>query len=852
MPTNGKLVVLKCNGDLQHGLQLMLEIGRDGARPSTELVGELPPNPELAQHLLQWQQIYRSLSSDTLSINSRIQPQKIVYGGSVNRLNDCRRSAFQLQQQMTHWLESSSFLRLELRLREALSPNESIRVLIRSQDPQLRRLPWYLWDFIERYSKSEIGLSSTVSEQVEIDPQAASDCTKVKVLAILGNSLNIDVQADKQFLEALPNADVKFLVEPSRQQIDEQLWEQKWHILFFAGHSTTEGDRGFIHINQREKITLEELKYGLKRAIAKGLQIAIFNSCDGLALAQVVETLPFPQMIVMGEPVPDSVAQEFLKHFLSTYSRGESLYLSVREAKERLHSMEDRFPCASWLPTIVQNSAEIPPSYQELVNGVTHNNFQFGEDADTDIHQIPLSTTTPRITDAIGDFLRQFVLNLWRLLRRMYKGWFAILVIAITVGLISIHPLKVMQSWELNVYDRMMQQRPDEGADSRFLIVEVTDEDIEAQQNNGELLKRQSLSAQSWHQDVETSLSDRSLNLLLSVLEQHQPRVIGLDIYRDFSVDANLPELANRLRHTSELITVCKAEDFDDPDIPSINPPPEVPLNRVGFSDFREDSDGILRRHLLGMVPLLGTPNSRCNIDRAFNVDRAFGVAIAAQYLQKENIKTQFTANGDLQLGDRVIKILRSDRSYYPLLESGGSEILLNYRSTEKIANRVTLGEILKNNINSQYINDKIVLVGVTAKGGEDRWYVPTNPHVAMPGVIVQAHAISQLLSATLDGRSTLTVLSQWQALGWVWTWAMVGCLLASWQWQRKNIRRVLFHLAASTTVATISLYGLCFLSLLRGKWLPFVSPVLALVLSSTFVVIYLIYRLPTRSTSSS
>ncbi|KJH69371.1 hypothetical protein UH38_24280 [Aliterella atlantica CENA595] len=847
MPTDGKLVVLKFNGNLQQGLQVMLEIGRDGARPSTELVGALPPNPELAQHLWAWQQIYRSLSSDTLSVNSRIQPQKIVYGGSVNRLNDCRRSALQLQQQMTHWLESSSFLRLDRRVREAVSKNESIRVLIRTEDPQLRRLPWHLWDFIARYSKSETGLSSTVSEQVELELQAALNCPKVKVLAILGNSLNINVQADSQFLQALPNAEVTFLVEPSRQQIDEQLWQQKWHILFFAGHSATDGDRGFIYINPHEKITLAELKYGLKRAIAQGLQIAIFNSCDGLGLAQALEALHIPQMIVMREPVPDSVAQEFLKHFLSAYSGGKSLYLSVREAKERLHSMEDRFPCASWLPTIVQNSAAMPPSYQELVNGVTQNSSQLGEDAHLNIHEIPGSTTTPRVTDAIGDRQGQLALNLQRLLHRMRPGWLAILVsLAIAIGLIGIRPLELMQSWELNVYDLMMQQRPDEGADSRLLIVEVTDADIEAQKQKGESLHRKSLSKQSLNRDVETSLSDRSLERLLSVLEQHQPRAIGLDIYRDFTVDARLPELAARLRATPELITVCKAEDFDDPNIPSINPPPEVPLNRIGFSDLKEDSDGILRRHLLGMVPLLRTPDSRCN------VDRAFGVAVAARYLQQQNIKIQFTASGDLRLGDRVIKVLQSNRSAYPLLESSGSEILLNYRSTAEIATHVTLGQILNNQINPQYISGKIVLVGVTAQGGEDVWFIPTKPHVAMPGVIVQAHAISQLLSAALDGRSILTVLPLRQALGWVWTWAMVGCLLAFWQRQRRNMRRVLLHLAASMTVATISLYGLCFFSLLRGKWLPFVSPLLALILSSTVVAIYLIYRLPTRSTSSS
>ncbi len=838
MATDEKLVILTFNGVLQDGFQVILEIGSDSARSSLVSKGKLQANPELAECLSQWQQTYRSSDRETLSVNSRIKPIQVFYGGSVNRIAGCRESALQLQQQMKAWLESSSFRLIDQRLREALNKNDSIRVLIRTDDPQLWRLPWHLWDFIECYPKSQVGLSSIVSEQVKIEPQTTSDRTKVKVLAILGDSQNIDVEPDKKLLKALPNAEVNFLVKPSLQEIDEQFWEQEWDILFFAGHSNTKDDLGFIHINPREIITLEGLKYGLKQAIAKGLKIAIFNSCDGLGLAQALETLHIPQIIVMSELLPDLVGQEFVKYFLFPYSRGKSFYLSVREAKERLHSIENRFPCASWLPIIVQNSTAIPPSYQELVTG---------KNADTDTHLNPLSTTISRVTDPIGDRLNQFVFNLWRLMRRMCKRWLAILIsLVITIGLIGIRPLELTQFWELNVYDRMMQQRPDEGEDSRLLIVEVTAEDIKAQRQNGESLQRKSFSAQSLHQDVETSLSDRSLARLLDVLERHHPRVIGLDIYRDFSVDSERPELANHLRHTPGLITVCKAEDFDNSDIPSIDPPPEVPLNRVGFSDFREDSDGILRRHLLGMLPLLRTPASGCN------VDRAFGVAIAAQYLQQQNIQTQFTANGDLQLGDLVIKVLNSHHSAYPLLESGGSEILLNYRATAEIATRVTLGQILSNKINPQYIEDKIVLVGVTAKDGEDSWFVPTHPHVAMPGVVVQAHTISQLLSATLDKRSILTVLSQWQALGWMWTWAMVGCLLAAWQWQRKNIRRFLFHLAASITVATISLYGLCFHSLLQGKWLPFVSPVLALILSSTVVVIYLIYRLPTRSTSSS
>jgi hypothetical protein len=80
-------------------------------------------------------------------------------------------------------------------------------------------------------------------------------------------------------------------------------------------------------------LTTSDLKYALKTAVEKGLKIAVFNSCDGLGLARELADLKIPQILVMREPVPDKVAQEFLKYFLIAYARGESFYLAVKEAR---------------------------------------------------------------------------------------------------------------------------------------------------------------------------------------------------------------------------------------------------------------------------------------------------------------------------------------------------------------------------------------------------------------------------------------------------------------------------------------------------------------------------------------
>ncbi|GJD20100.1 hypothetical protein RIVM261_050560 [Rivularia sp. IAM M-261] len=91
----------------------------------------------------------------------------------------------------------------------------------------------------------------------------------------------------------------------------------------------------------------------LAGAIQKKLQLAIFNSCDGLGLANQLTELSLPYCIVMREMVESSVARELLKHFLAAFVKDKSLFASMNAARQQLQLKFE--PGKSWLPVIVAN-----------------------------------------------------------------------------------------------------------------------------------------------------------------------------------------------------------------------------------------------------------------------------------------------------------------------------------------------------------------------------------------------------------------------------------------------------------------------------------------------------------------
>ena len=806
----GKWVILELEGDFNvAGFRASLEIRDDNAFQALKVKGFLPPAPEIATHLHHhWQEVYRPLGAPL-----RIKGQKIIHKGSINqRLTDCQQSAQILCEQFRTWLNAESFQLIDRRLREELSRDDAIQFLIRTQDITLQKLPWHEWDFFERYSNAEAALSTPEYELAQVKPEEPHH-HPVRILAILGNSRGINVEADRHVLAQLPQAQVTFLVEPDRSQLNDHLWESRWDILFFAGHSETHQGCGRIYINQTDSLTLPELRFGLRKAIDQGLQLAIFNACDGLGLVSALQQLHIPQMIVMREPVADQVAAAFLTYFLNAFASGESFYLAARQARERLQGLEHRFPCASWLPVIYQNPLVTPPDWLSLQGRTTHPSL--------------LTGSTPPIlppAEPVGASPKRHFPG--------FRGlWISLLV---TLVILIMRHMGVLQPFELTAYDRLMRSRPAEAIDPRILVVEVTQADL--------------------NEMGGYPLSDAALAQTVDALQTFDPVAIGLDMHRYRPRGAGRQALLAKFRQYSNLFIVCAYNQVDQ----DYGPPPEFSddqlMSQVGFSNFALDDFPLMlsqrrntatsdpqegcavRRHLLSYTPDLASTQSSCLTPYSLSFQLAY------QFLNQAGVEPLTVTDQDQwQFGPVVLFPLTNRFGGYQNLNGLSTQLMLNYRAAQP-GQRVSLQQVLTGQITAEQVKDRLVLVGYTAPVARD---TVDTPYGEMPGVWVHTHMVSQLLSAVLDQRPLIGALPQWRSVqwadgGWILAWSLIAGGISSGLHACKTKSRRSSWLWMALTFAVLSwgLFHLCLIALTHGLWLPLIPALLSVFLTGGLVVI--------------
>ena len=364
----------------------------------------------------------------------------------------------------------------------------------------------------------------------------------------------------------------------------------------------------------------------------------------------------------------------------------------------------------------------------------------------------------------------------------------------------------LMQPAELRAYDYLMRLRPSEPEqDHRFLIVTVD-------ASSGYWLRDRLIDG-DYKPGIGT-IPDAALKDALEILASHQPRLIGLDIYRDFPAEDVVKQ---HLQQTENLIGICKASDNDE----AFHAPREMPIERVGFNDFALDGAFFVRRHYLKQP----ADHEYCNTWDAFSLllAKAYlaveGVSYQDPYDTEDNTQVEFVQT--MQLGHVIIPELWTSSGYSYLGDTlKGYQTLLNFwtykGSVKKFAPRVSLAAVIQDQVSSDLIRDRIVMIGYTdlSDRNADRF---NTPYGEIDGVTLHAQMTSQLINAVLGGRPLIRWWSIFGETGWILGWSVVGGLVFWW-----FVRPL--RLVTAGVGSLVILFGSCYLLLVGASyWVPLI-----------------------------
>ncbi|WP_287521950.1 adenylate/guanylate cyclase domain-containing protein [Okeania sp. SIO2C2] len=405
---------------------------------------------------------------------------------------------------------------------------------------------------------------------------------------------------------------------------------------------------------------------------------------------------------------------------------------------------------------------------------------------------------------------------MWKkIIKNLAWKWRAVFftVPSITVLLIGINCTGSLQIFELAAFDQLIRLRPQKPADQRFLIVGLTESDI------------QTLGM--------TILSDELLAKLIENLKKYQPAAIGLDIYRDLPEEPGYEKLVKVFESTPNLIGIKKVvgNQNDSP----INPSPILDkLNQVAANDVPMDADSKIRRFFLYLT------------DKEGKIVPSLGLKLAKIYLKKINIlpKPAVVNSEYLQLGEAIFIPFEKNHGAYIKTNAEGYQAILNYRNPENTFQQLSVSDVLNNQISPELVRDRIILIGSVAESKNDLFLTPYSSKIIgipekMSGVEIHANITSMIISSALGEINLIKIWPEYLEWLWIFSWSALGTSV-SWKWRysggfsRFSGESIIALFAANAGLICISYYGF-----LWGLWIPIIPPLLAIWLSAIAITAF-------------
>lgn len=383
------------------------------------------------------------------------------------------------------------------------------------------------------------------------------------------------------------------------------------------------------------------------------------------------------------------------------------------------------------------------------------------------------------------------------------------MTLLVFLGVMGLRWEGFLESAELDAYDWSMRLRPTNTQPTPpITLVSITDQDIRT----------------LGHWPVTDGVLARALEVMMT----HHPRAIGVDIYRDLEVPPGRQELDRVLEAHPEILMVMKFGKIEKGGIPG--PAMLQGTDRIGFNDVVVDSGGIVRRGLLFL-------------DDGTNFYRSFSLLLALQYLQHEKIVPKpAVENSDwLRLGKTVIRPFEAHDGGYVEADAQGYQYLLDLKRGQDVFPTISFGAILEGTFSPELVQDRIVLVGVIAQGVKDYFYTSQCGTFSVcppiPGLELHGYMVHQLLRlAKGEGQAPIATFPDSLEAAWIGLWVLGGGFIGVWV-------RGAWRFSLAVLMGILLLSGVVVSGMMYGMWIPFIPPVIGLVINAMVVTAWLSNR---------
>lgn len=435
---------------------------------------------------------------------------------------------------------------------------------------------------------------------------------------------------------------------------------------------------------------------------------------------------------------------------------------------------------------------------------------------------------------------------------------FSVAALVITIGGTQ---LGAFELGECVLLDTYVRHRPTLKPDPRIVLVTIDDRDLfDGPTDN---------TPNTW------PLPDEVIIETIKTIAQFQPRVIGLHLYFSHRNDASRQRLITLIETTENLIGMEKV-------VGSLRSTPSLlPREQLAMSDMVLDADASVRRGLISIY------------DQEAKSHLSWGAQLALEYLASQSINPVRQPNGDVQLGQSIIpRLERGDGGYSPQLDTGGFQILMDYRGDLDAFTTISLRDVRSGNFDPDLFRNKIVAIGPTSPTLKTEYRTPiisadSNTHIAalgrnnpqdppelsddsdtgftepdtkpskqtdrhlMSSFLIHINLTSQLLDSALLGQRGLNPVPVWLKWGWVAIVAGLGVrgdrdrpLKASQLGRLSPMMQRFLLNSAWITAILLGMLGIGYSAFLTGWWLPTVTPIMAFGIATTLRLTYRSHRL--------